>query len=52
MMKCIMCEDEAMYKDKKPMNKRGREHNLYYCKGHANSGVAFGWLESDELEKL
>ena len=51
-MKCIMCEDEAMYRDMMPMIKKGREHYLYYCKGHTNCGVAFGWLEAGELEKV
>lgn len=47
-----MCDEKAMYKDKKPIIKKGREHYLYYCRGHANCGVAFGWLEPEELEKL
>ncbi|MBW2982341.1 hypothetical protein KY343_05660 [Candidatus Woesearchaeota archaeon] len=52
MVKCIMCEEEAAYRDKKPIIKKGRPFYLYYCKGCANGGKAFGWLESEDLEEV
>ena len=52
MVKCIMCEEIAVYRDKVPLKKKGKPFYLYYCKGCANGGVAFGWLEASELEKV
>lgn len=52
MMQCMLCKDVAVYKDVVPLMKNGQAHYLCYCRDHAQTGVAFGFLERSELQKL
>ena len=52
-MICNMCgKEESVYKTKYPIKFKGQEKYFYYCKGCANGGVEFGWLEAEDLEKI
>ena len=46
-MKCTLCVETPIAKEKLSESKN---RNLYYCENHLNQGVAFGWIEKDEVE--
>lgn len=49
MPKCALCKNEAVYKDKKTISKDGIERYVYYCKQTAEVGVAFGFIDREDL---
>ncbi len=53
MTKCTLCTEEAVVKDKNPLNRKdGSKVFLCYCKLCATAGILFGFLEKEELERI
>ena len=52
MIKCTLCKRDAILKDKKPIIKGREKHYLFYCGVCATNGIAFGFLEKEELESV
>jgi len=48
--KCVFCHRTASHKQITHL--KHKDYISYYCKGHKQEGIAFGFLEEEELIKI
>ena len=52
MVDCDICKQPAKFKWIFPLIKFGKKVDVGYCDTHYAEGIAFGWLEAEDMVRI